>query len=207
MLRRRIRPDGLFGFLDGLVNLLEAGQRVGPQDQRVHVARFEGEGLVGARLGVLELLRDQQCGAGLDLHGRVVRQQIGRADVLRERLGHLAFVGVGLRKLQPSLPESGILLDGVAVLDDGFRVLPLRHVRVAAAHELPLGDLRILSSTRTRPAPAQGPRESETCCLRMKGTCTFNSEDTRPDEAGAPGQRRGPAGPPRRRLVRTPRSD
>ena len=79
----RIELDRFLDLLDCPVEILQAGERVGEQELRLDVLPIQRECVVGARLGVFELVRIEEELARLDLRLDVLRQEIGGPHVLR----------------------------------------------------------------------------------------------------------------------------
>ena len=128
----RIEPDGFLNFFDGAIDIPQAGEGVAEQDLRIHVAAIEREGIVGARRRVLELTREQQHAARLQLRLDVLRQQVRRADVLAGRSRPVSILNIGLGEAEARFAETRILLEGVAILNNRFADLLLAHEPIAA---------------------------------------------------------------------------
>ena len=138
-----IEFDGFLDLLDRSVQILQAGQRVGEQDLCVDVLPVERECVVCTRLGVLELLRQEQELSSLDLRLDVLREQICGSHVLARRPPRVSALNVGLRQLVAGLTKARILRERIPVLNDGLSSLVLAEQLISARQVFSLGDFRI----------------------------------------------------------------
>ena len=137
-------------FGDGGIVLLQVRQGAATQDERRDVLPIDLERLICAGTCLLELPRREVHLASLQLRGIVPRQQIRSPYVFAVRSHSIPGCPEGLCKLETSLSEAGILLDGIAILNDRLVHLTLRHILVAALEVFPFGNLRILRTRRQR---------------------------------------------------------
>jgi hypothetical protein len=89
--------DRLLYFRNSADQVAHPGRRISEQHQRFDVSRLALEDPQNPGLGILKLPCCQQIRRGLDLRLVVVRQQVGRADLLgvgRHRIANL-HVGFG----------------------------------------------------------------------------------------------------------------
>jgi hypothetical protein len=114
-----------------------------PSNTWADVATIERQRVVRARRGVLKLAGEEQHVPGFQLRGDVLRQQIGRPNVLAPRALPVSIDDEGLGQLEARLTEARVLLERVAILDDGFLDLLLTQKSVAALNVLTLCDFRV----------------------------------------------------------------
>src|SRR5205085_9594108 len=70
-------------------------------------------------------------------------QKVSCAHILTVRLNRLPGKRIGVSELESGLAGASVLLDGIAVLDDGLGVFLLRDIFVAAGDITAAGGLRV----------------------------------------------------------------
>jgi peptidoglycan/LPS O-acetylase OafA/YrhL len=97
----------------------------------------------GTSFGILILPGGHVHGSRPELRLHIVREEIGRTDVLAIGALQVTLFRERFGELEARCSESRVLLNGVAVLDNRFVQLPLGDVSIAALLEFPLGDFRL----------------------------------------------------------------
>ena len=124
------------------------------QEKDLDVLRVLREKRRRPGLGILESPGQQQHLRRLYLCLAIVRQRVGRADVLGKRGSHVVQPLVGFGQLESCLAELRIELDGAGVFDDGKLVALFSRVLVAA--------LQVPDLCRFRVAAGRGHQRHET---------------------------------------------
>ncbi len=143
---RRVETDRLLELLDRAVEVLQTGERVAERDGCAKFVRIAVQHLLRPVLGVREPTAQEEQVRGLQLRLDVLGHQVGSANGFRERARAVAEADVRAGELEARLAEVIVFLDGVPVLDDGVRVLVLRHIRVGAREVLPFQRFRIVAA-------------------------------------------------------------
>jgi hypothetical protein len=105
---RGIPRDRGFIVRNGGIEILDPGQRVPAKDLRLGVVRFALQDVLRPRLGIVEASGQQQEVAGLQLRLDAIRQKVGGAHVLAQRVAGLIGVDIRVAQLQPGLGKARI---------------------------------------------------------------------------------------------------
>ena len=128
----RISGGGFFQFLQCTIHVAHAGQRIALKDMCRSTRGLSCEYFFGASAGIVELAGCEREVAGEQLNIGVVREQVGRANDLREGVAHITVFEVRLRQLLARLPELPIELQRPTVFENGLGVLTGCQIGVAA---------------------------------------------------------------------------
>ena len=113
-------------------HVLQPGHRVRLQQERGDVPRLLRQDNIRPRFRVFVALGEKEVAARRELDVRVVRQQIGRANVLRKRALVFLHAFVCLGELPPRVSKKRILLDGIPILNHRFGITTRLEVLVTA---------------------------------------------------------------------------
>ena len=128
----RRNTNGFFDLRNRGIELLQPGERICQKNLRVYAICGDGDRLFCPHPRIIEPTGKQQEIPRFELDIHPTRQQIRGADGTVDCRPPLAAAQICVSKLEPHLAIQRICLDGVAILHDGLRDLPLLRVCVCA---------------------------------------------------------------------------